>query len=237
MAFRRRRETDSHEAQRAREIEELARSRRIIVDAYEVERRRIERDLHDGTQQYLVAAAMKLGEAMLSPSVDGDPALKELLTQARSSLSAGLEALRSAVRGIHPTIHTERGLAAALTDVAASSAADVRIVCPNPMPELPEGVLAASYFFATEAIANAAKHAPGASVTVLLVADDRLKVSVVDTGPGGARIKPGHGLSGLRERLAAFGGEMTISSPEGGPTQVAASVPLLLFRGEPGVAL
>ncbi len=105
------------------------------------------------------------------------------------------------------------------------------------MPELPEGVLAASYFFATEAIANAAKHAPGASVTVLLVADERLKVSVVDTGPGGARIKPGHGLSGLRERLAAFGGEMTISSPEGGPTQVAASVPLLLFRGEPGVAL
>ena len=223
--------------QRAREVEELARSRRIIVDAYEVERRRIERDLHDGTQQYLVAAAMKLGEVQLAPAIQDDPVLRELLAEARASLAAGLESLRETVRGIHPTILTERGLAAALDDVAASSGAQVRIVAPNPLPDLPEGVLAASYVFATEAIANAVKHAPGASVTVLLAADDDLRVSVVDTGPGGARIVPGHGLSGLRERLAAFGGRMTISSPDGGPTQVAATIPLLLFRGEPGVAL
>lgn len=202
-----------------------------------MERRRIERDLHDGTQQYLVAAAMKLGEAMLSPSVAADPALRELLGEARSTLRQGLESLRTTVRGIHPSILSERGLAAALEDVAAAAAQDVRIVCPNPLPELPEGVLAAGYFFATEAIANSAKHAPDAPVTVLLVSDDRLRVSVVDAGPGGARIVPGHGLAGLRERLAAIGGELSISSPDGGPTQVVASVPLLLLRGEPGVRL
>lgn len=205
------------------------------MDAYEVERRRIERDLHDGTQQYLVAAAMKLGEAMLSPAVDADPALRQLLVDARSSLRTGLDSLRATVRGIHPTILTERGLAAALADVADDAAGTVRIVCPNPLPDLPEGVLAASYFFATEAIANAAKHAPGTPVTVLLTADDMLRVSVVDTGPGGARLVAGHGLSGLTERLAAFGGEVSISSPAGGPTQIVARVPLLLLRGEPGV--
>lgn len=212
----------------------MVRSRRIIVDAYEVERRRIERDLHDGTQQYLVAAAMKIGEAMLAPAVADDPQLTSLLRDARSTLQQGIDSLRATVRGIHPTMLTERGLAAALEDVAASGS-NIRIVCPNPLPELPEGVLAAAYFFATEAIANAGKYAPGAPVTVLLAADSMLRVSVVDQGPGGAKLVGGHGLIGLRERLAAFGGELAISSPPGGPTQVAASIPLLLLQGEPGV--
>ena len=235
MWFRRRRR-ESNEDAAAREIAELTASRRIIVDAYEVERRRIERDLHDGTQQYLVAAAMKLGEAMLSESVNRDPAVRELLADARATLALGLDSLRATVRGIHPTILVERGLVAALSDVAAR-APRVQVVCPNPLPDLPEGVLATGYFFATEAIANATKHAPGADVTVLLTADQRLRVSVVDAGPGGARVVAGHGLSGLRERLAAFGGELTVSSPPGGPTQVVASVPLLLRRGETGVRL
>ena len=237
MVFRRKPRADPKGVQRAREVEELARSRRVIVDAYEIERRRIERDLHDGTQQYLVSAAMKLGEAMLAPGVEADPALKTLLGEARSSLAAGLESLRETVRGIHPTILTERGLVAALEDIAAESGRNIRVVAPNPLPDVPEGVLAASYFFAAEALANAAKHAPGAPVTVLVAADGALRISVVDMGPGGARIVPGHGLSGLRERLAAFGGTMTISSPVGGPTQVAAVIPLLLLQGEPGVAV
>ncbi|MGC3953826.1 MAG: sensor histidine kinase [Propionicimonas sp.] len=220
-----------------REIEALTASRRVIVDAYEVERRRIERDLHDGTQQYLVAAAMLLGEARTSPAVAADPQLADLLGQAQQALARGLDALRTTVRGIHPQVLVEQGLVAALTDVAQASASPVRVVCPHPLPQLPEGVLAASYFFACEAIANAAKHAPGAPVTVLLTTDSHLRVSVVDNGPGGARLRPGHGLSGMRERLAAFGGDVTISSPPGGPTQVVASVPLLLNRGEPGVAL
>ena len=213
----------------------LTASRRAIVDAYEIERRRIERDLHDGTQQYLVAGAMRLGEARLSPTVQADPAVARLLAEAQAAIQRGLDALRATVRGIHPEILSEQGLAAALADVAGTAALPVRIVCPNPLPDMPEGVLASAYFFACEAIANAAKHAPDASVSVLLAADSHLRVSVVDNGPGGARFTDGHGLAGMRERLAAFGGELTISSPPGGPTQVLAVVPLLLNRGEPAV--
>lgn len=225
------------EAEAARAVAELTASRRVIVDAYEIERRRIERDLHDGTQQYLVAAAMMLGEARTSAAVTADPQLAALLGQAQEALAKGLDALRATVRGIHPQVLVEQGLVAALTDVAQASAAEVRIVCPNPLPGLPQGVLATGYFFACEAIANAAKHAPGAPVTVLLATDSHLRISVVDAGPGGAQLRPGHGLAGMRERLAAFGGELSISSPPGGPTQVVAALPLLLHRGEPGVAL
>lgn len=236
MRFRRS-TAQNHESDAARQIAELTASRRVIVDAYEVERRRIERDLHDGTQQYLVAAAMKIGEARLSPAVADDPALATLLAEAGDAIQRGLGALRTTVRGIHPKILVEQGLAAALEDVAAASPGTVRIVCPNPLPVLPEGVLAAGYFFASEAIANAGKHAPGAEVTVLLAAGRDLRISVVDKGPGGAELKSGHGLEGMRERLSAFGGGLEISSPAGGPTQVVATVPLLLARGESAVAL
>lgn len=225
----------SHEQEAARTIAQLTASRRVIVDAYEIERRRIERDLHDGTQQYLVAASLKIGEALLSPAVSTDAGLNELLVEAQSAIKQSLDALRATVRGIHPQVLIEQGLAAALADVASAAAGQVRIVCPHPLPRLPEGVLAASYFFACEAIANAAKYAPDAPVTVLLSVNDQLQVSVVDAGPGGARLVAGHGLAGMRERLAAFGGEVAISSPPGGPTQVMASIPLLLYRGQSGV--
>lgn len=226
----------SHEAEAARRIEELTASRRVIVDAYEVERRRIERDLHDGAQQYLVAAMMQLGQARLSPSLEHDPELASCLAAALSTLQQGLDALRATVRGIHPQALVELGLEAALTDVAEAAVDDVRIVCPNPLPKLAEGVLAAGYFFAVEAITNARKHAPGAPVTVLLIADQDLRVSVVDHGPGGARIVEGRGLAGMKERLAAFGGRLSVLSPDGGPTQVAAAIPLLLHRGEGSLA-
>ncbi len=236
MDFFRRAER-SHEREAERRIADLTASRREIVEAYEVERRRVERDLHDGAQQYLVAAAMLVGEARASATDGGDPALIELLGRASDQLAQGLEALRSTVRGIHPATLLEQGLDAALQEVADRSPTPVRVVCPHPLPEVPEGVLVSAWFFACEAIANAAKHAPGAPVTVLLGADADLRVSVVDTGPGGASIVPGGGLSGLRERIAAFGGQVTLSSPPGGPTQVAASIPLLLLRGETGVTL
>lgn len=232
--MRLRRKRESNEEASARRVAELTASRRIIVEAYEVERRRIERELHDGAQQYLVAAAMKVGEARLA---ELPPEVAGLLDDAAVSIQAGLNALRSTIRGIHPQILSQRGLAAALEEVAANSAHSVRIVCPHPLPELPEGVLAIGYFFACEAINNAAKHAPGAQVTVLLVADQNLMVSVMDNGSGGAVITPEGGLAGLKERLAAVGGTMRLSSPLGGPTQVVATVPLLLTRGETGVVL
>lgn len=96
-------------------------------------------------------------------------------------------------------------------------------------------MLACGYFFGTEALTNAAKHTPGAPVSVLVTSDDSLRITVVDEGHGGAQVVPGHGLAGMAERLAAFGGEMSLSSPPGGPTRVAGSIPLLLDRGQPGV--
>lgn len=233
--FKRRQPSPPVGEEAARRIEELTNSRRVIVDAYEVERRRIERDLHDGAQQHLVAALMKLGEARMSPALEQDPTLAALLAETQAAVKAGLDALRTTVRGIHPQALIELGLAAALEDVADTTNGQVRIVCPNPLPRLPEGVLAAAYFFATEAITNARKYAPRSPVTVLLSAEQDLRVSVVDQGPGGAHFQPGGGLEGMRERLAAFGGTMTITSPPGGPTQIAASIPLLLHRGESGV--
>lgn len=220
-----------------REVETLTASRRAIVDAYEVERRRIQRDLHDGTQQYLVAAAMKLGEAQLSPAVADEPELNTLLREAKDAVQRGLDALRITVRGIHPQALSELGLEAAVRDAATACPVDVRVMCPHRLPEISEGVVAAAYFFTAEALTNAVKHAPNSSVTVLLAADATLTVSVVDSGPGGATLTPGRGLAGMRERLAAFGGTLDLSSPPGGPTQVVAHIPLLLTRGQPGVVV
>ena len=230
----------SHEALASRRIAELTASRREIVTAYEVERRRIERDLHDGAQQQLVVGLMKLGEAQLSPAVTADPALANLLGEAKAAIAGGLDSLRTTVHGIHPRVLTDLGLEAALRDAvdrADGIGGTVRVVCPHPLPVLPEGVLAAAYFFALEAMTNALKHAPGAQVTVLLTVDESLRVCVVDTGSGGARLRPGHGLAGMRERLAAFGGDLLLSSPPGGPTRVAARLPLLLARGESGIRM
>ena len=96
-------------------------------------------------------------------------------------------------------------------------------------------VLSSAWYFASEALTNAAKHAPGAHVSILVVADTALHVSVVDDGPGGAVLTGGHGLSGIRERLRTFGGDLTLTSPSGGPTTVVARIPLLLRHGESGV--
>ncbi|VEI14919.1 Redox sensor histidine kinase response regulator devS [Actinomyces viscosus] len=181
---------------------------------------------------------MKLGEAQLSPAVTADPALAGLLDEAKAAVAGGLDSLRTTVRGIHPQVLTDLGLAAAVHDAADradGTGRTVRVVCPHPLPTMPEGVIAAAYFFALEAMTNALKYAPGAEVTILLTVDKILRVCVVDTGPGGARLQPGHGLVGMRERLAAFGGELLLSSPPGGPTQVAAHLPLLLVRGESGI--
>lgn len=219
----------SSEQAQAEKIAELTKSRRAIADAYEVERSRIERDLHDGTQQYLVAASIKLGEALLDAPAD----VTELINAAQQDLNKGLEALRKTVHGIHPQVLAERGLVAAVKDMAAGYGPHVLVSAPHPLPQLSPSVLAAGYFFCAEALTNAAKHAPGAEVSVLLIADQHLHITVVDQGPGGVRLKPGAGLAGMRDRLDAFGGWLEITSPEGGPTSLSARIPLLLDRGQP----
>ncbi|WPF65515.1 MULTISPECIES: sensor histidine kinase [unclassified Corynebacterium] len=221
----------SHEERQAAKIAELTASRRAIADAYEVERQRIERDLHDGTQQYLVAAAIKLGEATL----DARGETLNLVRAAKADLDAGLASLRATVRGIHPQVLSDFGLSAAVRDIAANYGPHVSVHTPHELPDLSPSVVAAGYFFVAEALTNAAKHAPGAQVSVLLASDAHLRISVVDQGPGGASVHEGHGLAGMRERLAAFGGTLTLVSPQGGPTQVSCAIPLLLERGQSGV--
>lgn len=212
-------------------LAELNHSRREIVGAFEIERRRIERDLHDGAQQYLVAAAIKVGEASLHLNPDSESGT--LLTAAQDDADQALKALRQTVHGIQPQTLTDLGLELAVKDLAARFP-EVRVRCPHPLPPLPQGVVASGYFFVSEALANAVKHAPNAKISVLLAADESLRISVTDNGPGGAVLRSGHGLSGMRERLAAFGGELSISSPTGGPTQLLATMPLLLRTGHSG---
>ena len=216
------------------EVAELTESRREIVAAFEIERRRIERDLHDGAQQFLVTASMDVGEAslLLDSATVGDRVVPERMAQVRRLLDkaqddseAALRSLRSTVAGIHPKILSDLGLEAAVQSLCSSSSLDVVLRVPHPLPAMPEGVVAAGYFLVCESLTNAAKYAPGARVTVLLAADESLHVSVSDEGPGGAVIRPDGGLSGMRERLAAFGGTMVVS----------ARIPLLLLRGEFGV--
>lgn len=220
------------EERTAETIARLTTSRRQVAEAYERERQRIERDLHDGAQQHFVAAAMALGEARL---VNTDPAVEAALARAEGFVTSGLESLRETVRGIHPQVLTDTGLAAALSDTARTFGPHVRVHCPHPLPRLESSVLAAAYFFATEALTNAAKHAPEAPVSVLLTADDHLTISVVDQGPGGVRITPGGGVQGMVERMSAFDGAVEIHSPAGGPTQVVARIPMMLHRGESGI--
>lgn len=202
-------------------------SRRVIVAAFEIERRRIERDLHDGTQQYLVAATMKLGEAglMLEQNIGG-PDVSEpvasLVEGAHQDALGALRTLRATVSGIHPQMLSDLGLHAAVTDLADRSGVNVMVRCPHRLPNMPEEVAAVAWFFCSEALTNVAKHAPDATATLLLVADEDLHASIIDDGPGGAHLRDGGGLVGMRERLAAFGGAMELSSPAGGPTTLSA---------------
>lgn len=216
----------------ARELREVRDSRRVIVSAFEIERRRIERDLHDGAQQYLVAATMKLGEiGLLLEDNDGDQtgaSIAQLVEGAHRDAEEALRTLRATVSGIHPQVLTDRGLHAAVAEMVERSGLDVILRCPHPLPDMPEEVAAVAWFFCSEALTNIAKHAPEASGTLLLAADQDLRVSVMDDGPGGAHLRENGGLIGMRERLAAFGGSMELSSPSGGPTTVAARIPLLL---------
>ncbi|AKK10371.1 sensor histidine kinase [Corynebacterium uterequi] len=218
----------------AARIRELTASRRAVADAYEVERQRIEADLHDGAQQYFVAAAMKIGEARLDALEVTNSQLSDTLAEAHELLSEGLRVLRHTVHGIHPQVLTDRGLFAAVEDIAASYGPHVVVRCPHSLPELSPSVLASGYFFASEALTNAAKHAPGAPVSVLLTCDATLNISVVDQGPGGAYF--GSGLENMRQRLAAFDGQLDLRSPAGGPTTVTARIPMLLDRGQPGIS-
>jgi signal transduction histidine kinase len=206
------------------QVSKLNASRAAAVDSAEAERRRIERDLHDGAQQRLVALAMDLGTAR--ERLDDDPeAGRALVAEAHEEAKAALKEIRDLVRGIHPVILSDRGLDAALSAVVARSAVPVTLQVTVP-ERPPPAVESAAYFIVTEALTNVARHSRATTATVTIErAGDRLVVEVRDDGVGGAVIDGGSGLRGLRDRITALGGTFHILSPDGGPTSLIAELP------------
>lgn len=209
-------------------VAELTETRAEAIAAHGAELRRIERDLHDGTQARLVAMSMRIGLAQRAQ--DRDPeAARKLLADAQDQAEEALTELRHVVRGIHPPILTDRGLVGAVRALAAGSGLDVTVYLDGldaAGARAPAAVEAAAYFTVAEALTNAAKHSGSSSATVHL---DRLRtglrVVVWDEGLGGADENGGTGLLGIHRRVAALDGVVTVTSPLGGPTMIAAELP------------
>ncbi|MEV5001401.1 sensor histidine kinase [Nocardioides sp. LML1-1-1.1] len=187
--------------------------------------RRLERDIHDGPQQRLIRLGMDLGRARIQLAQDPDHAARTL-DAAVAQTRAAVEELRALSRGIAPPLLVDRGLAAAVAEMADGQPVPVRVVADVPRG-LPLAVETAAYFVVAEALTNVVKHsgATRADVT-LVVVDGALQVTIDDDGRGGASARPGHGLSGLQERLDGVDGRLLLASPEGGPTRLRAEVPL-----------
>ncbi|WP_169702001.1 sensor histidine kinase [Janibacter terrae] len=213
----------------AARVDTLTDSRREAVDSVEAERRRIERDLHDGPQQRMVSIAMTLG--MAKEAIHRDPdAAAELVDEAHRSAKEAIVEMRHVARGIVPPILADRGLEAALPALAARSAVptsvDVRDV-----GRLDPTTEAIAYFVVSEALTNVAKHSGAAHAEVDVTTNDGHLVAVVtDDGRGGADPSLGTGLTGLRQRLTAVDGTLDVSSPSGGPTRLTATLPLRTGR-------
>lgn len=206
------------------QVSELRETRARVVDAADSERRRIERDLHDGTQQHLVALAMNLGRA--KEKLDTDPeGARELVAQAHQEAKDSIAALREVVRGVHPAVLTDRGLDAALSALAARSPVPVSLDVD--VPERPSmTVEAIAYFVVSEALTNVAKHSGASRAGVHVERDgDRLLVAVSDDGHGGATESPNGGLAGLRDRVRAVDGTFRLQSSPTGGTTVTVEVP------------
>ena len=205
--------------------EQLAASRARIVEAGYEERRRLERDLHDGAQQEFVSAAVSLRLAREKSSGASEQALA-LVDAAIERLQVGLRDLRELAAGIHPSILTDRGLDAALRALASRAMVPVELG-PLPRERLPAAVEATAYFVAAEAITNAAKHAGCSRVQVDVRIEDRwLVLEVQDDGVGGADPSGGSGLGGLADRVSALGGRLDIESPPGAGTVITARIAL-----------
>jgi signal transduction histidine kinase len=220
----------SHSEELALRLESLAKSRADIVAATDAERRRIERDLHDGAQQRLVSLAMNLGMAR-ARFADAPEPVRRAIADAHDEAVLALSEVREFIRGLHPAVLNDRGLDAALSGLAARAPLPVRVRVDMPRPASPS-VQAVAYFIVSEALSNVAKHAQATQAEVVVTRrGDTLSVVVTDDGSGGAvaagqdGAKGGTGLAGLAQRAASVDGTLTIDSPRGGPTIVAAELP------------
>jgi signal transduction histidine kinase len=206
------------------QLEELRGSRVRILEAEQRERRRLERDLHDGAQQRLVALSLELGR--LEERLGSDEAMRGRLETARAEVAASLAELRDLAHGIHPAAVSDHGLAVALESVATRAAVPVQLVG-APTERLPEQVELAVFFLVCEALANVAKHASASYAVVELSkeAADVVVVEVRDDGVGGASTETGSGLRGLADRVEALGGRLQIWSAPGEGTRLRAVIP------------
>jgi signal transduction histidine kinase len=204
-------------------VEHLTQTRTGALDAADAERRRLERDLHDGTQQRLVALAMRLGMARAEPA--GAAQSHQVIAEAHEDAKAALAELRNLIRGLHPAVLQDRGLDAALSGVAARLPIPVRLTVDLPRRP-PATIEAVAYFVVSESLTNITKHAQASQAEVVVQrAGDRLHIIVSDDGAGGADPARGTGLAGLAKRAASVDGTFEIVSPPGGPTLITVDLP------------
>ncbi|MET9506660.1 sensor histidine kinase [Streptomyces sp. NPDC006259] len=211
----------------SRKVLHLTRTRSEVVSSSAAELRRIERDLHDGAQARIVALGMNLGVAEQLLAKDPE-AVRAILADTRKASASALTELRDLIRGIHPPVLADRGLADAVRALALDSPLDVSVTADLPgRADAP--VESALYFAVSETLTNAAKHASPTHVAVdLWYADGRIRAQVSDDGQGGADPSRGTGLRGIERRLAAFDGVLAVHSPVGGPTTLTLEIPCAL---------
>jgi signal transduction histidine kinase len=218
-------ENDRLQAEVRAQLEAVRASRARLAEAQETERRRIERDLHDGAQQRLVSLRISLELLRRRLGPDAEPETLAELDAAAGEARAAIDELRELAQGLHPAVLAEAGLGRALETLAERSTLPVTLETELD-GRLPPAVEATAYFVVAEALTNTAKHASATRATVRArQAGDRLAVDVADDGQGGADIDGGTGLRGLEDRVAALGGTMRIDSPPGGGTTVAMELP------------
>jgi signal transduction histidine kinase len=211
-----------HAELRAR-LEELRGSRGRVVEAGQRERARLERDLHDGAQQRLVAVSLEL--TLLERRFASDPAAGARLARARSQIGLSLEELRRIAHGLHPAVVTGHGLSVALESLAAAAPVPVRIDMAVD-ERLPERVEVAAYYLVSECLANIGRHAHASAAAIAVGRDGgQIVVEVTDDGCGGADTEAGTGLRGLADRVEAIGGRLRVWSPRGRGTRVRAELP------------
>jgi|1186.fasta_scaffold01569_4 signal transduction histidine kinase len=210
-------------AELAARLDEVRGSRARVLEAGHTERKRLERDLHDGAQQRLVALSLQL--KLLEREVGDDGSARGKLESAQREVDTSLAELRALARGIHPAVLTAHGLSVALEQVSALAPVPVRLTV-QVEERVPEQVEVAAYYVVTESLTNITKHAHATKVTVDVVrTTSGISVEIVDDGVGGADTERGSGLRGLADRVEALGGRLRIWTPEGGGTRVRAEIP------------
>jgi len=219
-------ENDRLAAEVEAQLQEVRASRARIVEAGDLERRRVERDLHDGAQQRLVSLSLELQVARRAVGDGGDPAVRRSLDRAAEEALSALAELRDLAIGIHPLILTESGLGEAVESLADRASVDVSVDVGS--ERYAPAVEAAAYFVISEALTNVTKYAKATKAVVRVRGlDDRLSIEVEDDGIGGADPRSGSGLRGLADRLAALDGTITVISPIGGGTRISAQIPII----------